>query len=237
MSGFVASLRVSRLLTVVPLLGCGANFAHAAEQAGGVSVIPLREVQITATRVSEAIDYVPASLTVIHGEDLRRLGASDLRTALATVAGVAGCDASPGGYTGPAGSVPSLWGLHEFDAFLLVVDGVPWGGAFNPAVTTLNFAGTERIEVLKGAAPVMYGPTSFVGVVHVIHYPAGKAADEADLAYGNYGSVRGSASLVLPETGNYRQSLAIDGQNTGYADAREAVSNQWVLYRGALDLG
>src|ERR1700716_3857039 len=184
MSGFVASPRVSRLLTVVAVLACGANFAHAAEPAERASAVPLSEVQVTATRVSEAIDSVPASLTVIHGEDLRRLGASDLRTALATVAGV---DASPGGDIGPAGSVPSLWGLHEFDAFLLVVDGVPWGGAFNPAITALNFAGTEKIEVLKGAAPVMYGATSFVGVVHVIHYPAGKAADEADLAYGTYG--------------------------------------------------
>ena len=76
MSGFVASPRVSRLLTVVALLACGANFAHAAEQERDASVIPLREVQITATRVSEAIDSVPASLTVIRGEDLRRLGAA-----------------------------------------------------------------------------------------------------------------------------------------------------------------
>src|ERR1700680_1546151 len=200
MSGFVASLRVSRLLTVVPLLGCGANFAHAAEQAGGVSVIPLREVQITATRLSEAIDNVPASLTVIHGEDLRRLGASDLRTALATVAGV---DAPPGGDSGPAGSVPSLWGLHEFDAFLLVVDGVPWGGAFNPAIPALDLNDVERIEIMKGAAPVMYGATSFVGVVQVIHYPAGQASNEIDAAYGNYNSFRGSVAVALPSSEAY----------------------------------
>src|ERR1700730_6205549 len=141
MNRIFASLKVSPLLTVVALLPCGANFAHAAEPAEGVSGVPLSEVQITATRVSEAIDYVPASLTVIHGEDLRRLGASDLRTSLATVAGV---DAPPGGDTGPAGSAPSLWGLHEFDAFLLVVDGVPWGGAFNPAVPTLDLNDVER---------------------------------------------------------------------------------------------
>src|SRR6266436_2604376 len=227
MSGLVASPRVSRLLRVVAGLGCGANLAHAAEQAAGVSRLPLPEVQITATRLSEAIDYVPASLTVIHGEDLRRLGASDLRTALATVAGV---DSPPGGDAGPAGSVPSLWGLHEFDAFLLVVDGVPWGGAFNPGITTLDFTNTQRVEVLKGAAPVMYGATSFVGVIHVIHYPAGEAANEANLAYGTYGSLRGSASVALPEIGDYRLSIAIDGQNLGLADSREGVTTQHALY-------
>src|SRR4029077_5427741 len=135
MNRSVAATWAAPLLTLLPPLGCAANFANAAEAAGGAAAVPVAEVQITAkragvpaevpeaeaqitaTRVSEAIDYVPASLTVIRGEDLRRLGGADLRTALATVAGV---DAPPGGDTGPAGSVPSLWGLHEFDAFLLV---------------------------------------------------------------------------------------------------------------------
>src|ERR1700680_1680443 len=236
MSGFVASLRVSRLLTVVPLLGCGANFAHAAEQAGGVSVIPLREVQITATRVSEAIDYVPASLTVIHGEDLRRLGASDLRTALATVAGVAGCDASPGGYTGPAGSVPSLWGLHEFDAFLLVVDGVPWGGAFNPAVPTLDLNDVERIEINKGVAPVVFGASSFVGVIHVIRYPAGESANELSVAGGSRSSSAGSLATALPPIGSYRHSLLLDGDRTRLSGRDQGLERMHGLYRAAAPL-
>ena len=50
-----------------------------------------------------------------------------------------------------------FWGLHECDAFLLVVDGVPWGGAFNASITTLNLTGVRRIDALKGAVPVMYG--------------------------------------------------------------------------------
>src|SRR5260370_1437381 len=172
----------------LPVMGCPTNGAS-------VAVVPLSEVQITATRVSEAIDRVPASLTVIRGEDLRRLGASDLRTALATVAGV---DAPPGGDTGPAGGVPSLWGLHEFDAFLLVVDGVPWGGAFNPAVPTLDLNDVERIEIMKGAAPVMFGATSFVGVIHVIRYPAGESANELSVAGGSRSSSAGSLATPLP---------------------------------------
>jgi iron complex outermembrane recepter protein len=233
MSGFVASPRVSRLLAVVALLGCGANFAHAAEQAAGVSGVPLSEVQITATRVSEAIDYVPASLTVIHGEDLRRLGASDLRTALATVAGV---DAPPGGDTGPAGSVPSLWGLHEFDAFLLVVDGVPWGGAFNPAVPTLDLNDVERIEIMKGAAPVMFGATSFVGVIHVIRYPAGDSANELSIAGGSRSSSAGSMSTALPLIGSYRHSLLLDGDRTRLSGRDQGFDRVHGLYRAAVPL-
>jgi iron complex outermembrane recepter protein len=191
-------------------------------------------VVVTATRIPEPADRIPADISVVSGRDIAARGAADMAAVLSLVPGV---EAPPGGDAGPSSAVPSFWGLHEFDAFLLVVDGVPWGGAFNPAITTVDFTDAERVEVLKGAAPVMYGATSFVGVVHVIHYPAGEAADEADLAYGTYGSVRGSASLVLPQIGNYRQSLVIDGQNLGFADPREAVTNGHALYRGAMQLG
>jgi iron complex outermembrane receptor protein len=194
----------------------------------------LEQVVVTATRVPEAVDQVPADISVVSGTDLAARDAQDMSSALALVPGV---EAPPGGDAGPSGAVPSFWGLHEFDAFLLVVDDVPWGGAFNPAIPTLDLTDVERIEVLKGAAPVMFGATSFVGVVHVLHYPAGEAANEADLAFGNHGSVRGSASLVLPQWGDWRQSLAVDGQSDGFADKREKVSGGQFLYRGALDLG
>jgi outer membrane receptor protein involved in Fe transport len=204
---------------------------------GGFAVLTEAEpadVVVTATRMPESADEIPASISVVSRSELGSRGAADMASALNLVPGA---EAPPGGDAGPSSAVPSLWGLHEFDAFLLVVDGVPWGGAFNPAITTLNLTGAERIEVLKGAAPVMYGATSFVGVVHVIHYPAGKASDEVDLAYGNYGSVRGSASLVLPEIGGYQQSLSVDGQTLNFADNREHVSDGRALYRGALNWG
>jgi iron complex outermembrane recepter protein len=194
----------------------------------------LDEVVVTATRIPEPADRIPADISVVSGQELIDRGASDMASALSLVPGV---EAPSGGDAGPSSAVPAFWGLHEFDAFLLVVDGVPWGGAFNPGITTLDFNDLERVEVLKGSAPVMYGATSFVGVVHAIHYPAGQAADEADLAYGNYGSVKGSASLVLPQIGAWRESLALDGENLGFADAREVVSNKHVLYRGEGDVG
>src|SRR6185369_15943983 len=87
---------------------------------------------------------------------------------------VGGVEGTPGGDAGPSGAVPSIWGLREADAYLLVVDNVPWGGAFNPATPSLDLAGVERIEILRGPAPVMYGATSFSGVIHVIHYAAGQ---------------------------------------------------------------
>jgi outer membrane receptor protein involved in Fe transport len=194
----------------------------------------VEQVVVTATRILEANDRIPADVSVISGTELRARDAWDLQTALALVPGV---EAPAGGDAGPSSSVPSFWGLHEFDAFLLVADGIPWGGAFNPAISTLDLTDVERIEVLKGSAPVMYGATSFVGVVQILHYPAGQAAQQIDLEGGTYGSARGDLSLALPGTDTFRNSLALDGESLGFADKRENVSDGQFLYRAVDDIG
>jgi iron complex outermembrane receptor protein len=193
----------------------------------------LDAVEVTATRVEAPVDRLPAQITVISGDELRARGATDLRTALSMISGV---DAPPGGDAGNASAVPSLWGLHEFDAFLLVVDGVPLGGAYNPSIATLNLNDVERIEVLKGAAPVVYGATAFVGVVQVIHYAAGTASDDVQLGYGSYGSTYGSTAFALPTIDGYRQSFAASGERTQYKDPREGLNNGKFLYRGGAEV-
>jgi iron complex outermembrane receptor protein len=220
---------------VCGLLVAATHGTHAAEAASTTESDGQPGVlTVTATRIPEPIDQIPATLSVVSGDELRARDAQDMAAALSLVSGV---EAPAGGDAGPSSAVPSFWGLHEFDAFLLVMDEVPWGGAFNPAITTLNLNDVQRIEVLKGAAPVMYGATSFVGVVHVLHFPAGQAANTADVALGNYGSARGSAAFALPGWDGYRHSFAADGESIGFADKRESASDGRLLYRGALNLG
>jgi iron complex outermembrane recepter protein len=196
-------------------------------------IAELSAIEVTATRIPENVEQVPAHMTIIQGDELRARGVTDLRTALSVVAGV---EAPPGGDTGPAGAVPSFWGLHEFDAFLLVVDGVPWGGAFNPSIPTLNLNDVQRIEILRGAAPVMYGATSFVGVIQVIHYPAGQAANQAQIGYGSFGSVHGSTSIALPSFGEFQHSIAVDAQKLGFSDPKENITDSHLLYRASAPL-
>jgi outer membrane receptor protein involved in Fe transport len=191
-------------------------------------------IQITATREPEPVDKVPASITVITGEEMRLRGANDLRTALSLVSGVEG---TPGGDSGPAGTVPALWGLREADAFLLVVDGVPWGGAFNPATPSIDLTDVERIEVMRGAAPTTYGATSFVGVIQVIHYAAGKTPGFAGVSGASYGGYGVSAGGNLPEIGNYQQSLTGNIEKRGYAEDRTDYRRYHALYRGQSELG
>src|SRR5439155_13810250 len=90
----------------------------------------------------------------------------------------------------------------EFDAFLLVVDDIPWGGAFNPALTTLNLRDVERIEVLRGSAPVTYGATSFVGVIHVVHKAAAASTSYLSLRGGTFKTGGAALDLAIPSRGN-----------------------------------
>jgi len=185
------------------------------------------QVEVVATKVAEPIDEVPAAIEVLSGDELRARGVTDLRTALAFATGV---DVAPGGDGGPASAVPEFWGLKEFDAFLLVVDDVPWGGAFNPALATLSLEDVERIEVLRGPAPVTYGATSFVGVVHVVHRGASTSDGSASFRAGSYSSGAASVSTALP-LGGWDSRLQADVERRGFSDDRTSYRRGHVLWR------
>jgi iron complex outermembrane receptor protein len=208
-----------------------------ASQSPTATAAPLaygESIDVTAKGLTEEIAGVPAVVTVVGGDELRARGATDLREALAAVAGV---DVAPGGDNGPAASVPEFWGLKEFDAFLLVVDGVPSGGAFNPALTTLDLADVDRIEVLRGPAPVMYGATSFVGVLHVVRRAPSDRTREVQATFGSYGSRSLAGDLGLPQWGGFDSRLAVDATRAGYRDDRTGFDRFHGLWRGSRALG
>ncbi|MFL5482856.1 MAG: TonB-dependent receptor [Gemmatimonadaceae bacterium] len=189
-------------------------------------VIP--PVEIVATRIPEAPHDVPASVEVISGADLRARGARSLSDALSLAAGIA---VAAGGDAGPASAVPEFWGLREFDAFLLVVDGVPWGGALNPAISTLSLRDVDRIEVLRGPAPVTYGATSFVGVIHVVHSGAASRATYADIHGGSFGTGGGGIDLGLPALGAWTSRLSADVDRFGFRDDHTSITRGHALLR------
>src|SRR6266571_4475205 len=187
-------------------------------------------VEVTTTRLPEDPQDVPSAVEVFNGDELRNRGYHDLRSALSFAIGV---EVAPGGDGGPASSVPDFWGLKELDAFLLVVDGVPWGGAFNPALTTLDLNDIERIEVLRGPAPVTYGATSFVGVIHVVHRDTTSKDRTLTLHGGSFGSGGFTFSTPIPLSGSWASRLTIDGERVGFRDDRTEYRRGHGLWRVA----
>ena len=187
-------------------------------------------VEVVATRIPESPHDVPASIEVVSGSDLRARGAQTLGDALALSAGVS---IASGGDGGPASAVPEFWGLREFDAFLLVVDGIPWGGAFNPALTSLSLRDVERIEVLRGAAPVTYGATSFVGVIHVVHNADAESARYLSATGGSFGSGSVAADLGVPLIAGWKSRVSVDLERDGFRDDRTGYQRGHALWRSS----
>jgi len=184
-------------------------------------------IEVTADKIAEDVLVVPAHVTVIDGDELRARNAVDLQSALSLASGIS---VAPGGDSGPAGSVPEMWGLREFDAFLLVVDGVPWGGAFNPDLPTLDLTDVDRIEVVRGSSPVMYGATSFVGVIHVIHREPG-APGLGRVSAGSYGSASAAISVPLSQSTELRQSIIANADRKRFRDDASGFDRLHALYR------
>lgn len=120
-------------------------------------------VVVTATRSAIAGDRVPASVSVLTGEQLRREGIVTVADALRQVPGVALAQSAS------YGSATSLFirgGESKFTKVL--VDGVPVndaGGAFDfSSIPTDN---VDRIEVVRGPSSVLYGSDAVAGVVQI----------------------------------------------------------------------
>ena len=230
----------SRASTAVPLclplgfcLILAAAAVHAQEPPGDQPAATVTtQVEVTTSHVPEAVESVPAEVTVITADEIEARGVTDLAGALSLLAGVT---VAPGGEAGPAGFVPELWGLREIDAFLLVVDGVPWGGAFNPAVTA-DLARERRAH--RGAARRRAGDLRrhrVLGVIHVIHRAAGEGVRYGRVWGGSHSSGGAAATFVWPSSGGVRQSLTVDGSTQGFADDRAGVDRGHALYRAGGD--
>ena len=226
----VASLGLALAITAPGAAGADTPQQAAQNPAPAGTLAVKEQIEVVATRLPQPPHDVPASVEVIDGDTLRAIGATTIRDALALATGV---EVGQGGDAGPAAAVPEFWGLREFDAFLLVVDDIPWGGAFNPDLATLNLRDVERIEILRGSAPVTYGATSFVGVIHVVHKAAAEGRSYASARGGTFASGGAAIDLAMPAAGSWKSRLSADVDRQGFSDTRTAYRRGHANYRGA----
>lgn len=140
------------------------------------------QIVVSATKLPETPIDLPADTTVITGAELQAMGVQTLADALATAAGVEAFAGSDQGSTLPN---VSLWGLKEFDAYLVELDGVPVGGTFDPDLQQIDVRNIKRIEIVRGPAGVVHGSTAFAGVIAI--YTKDDVGTHAEIAGGSFG--------------------------------------------------
>lgn len=209
------------------------------------------EVVVTGTRNETDIRHLPMTISVVDRKQLEsNHQPSVLPTLTEQVPGLFTTSRGIMGYgvsTGAAGGM-SLRGIggSPTAGLLVLIDGHPqyMGLMGHPIADAYQTMMTERVEVLRGPASVLYGSNAMGGVINIVTRQMKEEGSKTDVqaAYGSYNTLqtevtnrlkRGRFSSIV--TGSYNRS---DGhrpdmdfeQYGGYAKLGYDFNDRWKLW-------
>ena len=222
-------------------LSSGHGLAVAQTPAPNPASDTLAETAVTAKGYIAATVDTPASIDVITADELTRKGATSLGQALQGEPGLSATS------DGSASLNPVVRGLKK-ESLVLMVDGMRVNSAqpYGAIGSFVSLGLTERVEVLKGPASVLYGSGALGGAVNVLlpqaRFDAGVSgrlglrAASGDRGVGASGVVNwsgGDHALMLGAAGADHGDTRAGGQRidrTGYE--QQALIGQ---YRHRID--
>lgn len=121
------------------------------------------EVVVTASRMEEKVSEVPANVTVISGEEIRRQNVFSLRDALSKEVGIFAlpvAETKDGIY---------IRGMQSGD-ILVMLDGQQLNSAFDGGVNwdAISMENIKKVEIVRGAGSSLYGGHAVAAVVNII---------------------------------------------------------------------
>ncbi|WKS95710.1 TonB-dependent receptor family protein [Riemerella columbina] len=180
-----------KTVIIAVLLGSIGSNAMAQQTKDTIKNKNLEEVVITATGVKEKIKNYAGSVNTVTAKTFKELGIQTLGDAMRLVPGANFVDEDGRGLK------PSI-GLRGLDpgrssALLTLVDGkMPLGESYSSLseYTMVPAASVERIEIIRGASPVLYGGGAIGGVMNIItKNGAYEPYKRIYAAYGNYNAL------------------------------------------------
>ncbi|OFY87702.1 MAG: hypothetical protein A3F72_13150 [Bacteroidetes bacterium RIFCSPLOWO2_12_FULL_35_15] len=157
----------------------------------------LKEVSITSTGIKGEIKDIPGTVSIIDSRQIQESGAQNIGQIINRVPGVNYLDEDGRGLK-PNIGLRGLDPLRNRNLLVLMDGKFPIGMTYygDPASYYMTpVQSVDRIEVIKGASPVLYGGYSVGGVVNMIT-KKGKYTPEtkADVSYGSYNSINTQVS-------------------------------------------
>lgn len=150
------------------------------------------QVLVSATKTQRSALEVPNGTAIVTREELKRAGARTLADALQDVVGLDTGDGSDNGSRLPN---VGMWGLKEFDALLITLDGVPVGGPFNPSLAMVDVDDIDHLEIVKGPQGTLYGVSAFAGMIQVFSRETDAGRGAVAAGGGSFGDMHGALSL------------------------------------------
>lgn len=192
------------------------------------TAVQLQELVVTATKFPKNAGETAKVLTIIDSEQLSRSSGKDLSQILQEQSGLLanGANSNPG-----KDKSVFLQGAKS-DYTIVMVDGVPLndpsslgGGAYDLRLIPVDQV--ERIEILKGSQSTLYGSDAIAGVINIITRKSGekKLGLSANLAYGSYNSLKGSAGVMGTLKG-FQYNIGLTRfQTDGFSEAKDSTGS------------
>ncbi|MFZ2266436.1 MAG: TonB-dependent receptor [Azonexus sp.] len=194
----------------------------------------LNEVVVTATRTERRIDDVPASISVITTKDIASQRPTVISDLLRNIEGV---DVSNTASLAGSESVMlrGIGGSYGGSTSQVLLDGMPLESpitGIHYGMKTLAVQDVERIEVVRGPASALYGPSAVGGVVNLMSKRwQGAPGAEVQIGGGSHGSTLVSGAVGGAwDVADFRLSVS-DYRTDGYV--AQPKPDRW----GTRDLG
>ncbi len=154
------------------------------------------DIVVTAQRREERLQDVPIAISAFNPDTLTSRGirtTADLRVLVPSLNYTVHAGAARPYLRGIGNNLSGLGAENEIGTYQ---DGVAVTNVYG---TALSLFAVERVEVLAGPQGTLYGRNTTGGAINVItRTPGQKTEAEANIGYGNYNRVEGSALLSGP---------------------------------------
>lgn len=220
----------------------GTNYTYRATGSGTYvlqrkgAALMLNEVTVTATRTERNVADVPASVSVLTAKKLKTKNRQNVYDALRDEEGL-DFNEQPGVAHQVIPVIRGVGGSFAGSTTQVLVDGIPHDSMSSNLMGHggLNFTAmqdVERIEVVRGPASALYGPSTVGGVINVIPKRwKGEPGVELEGSYGSHNTITaGVATGVAKERFDIRVS-GYKAQTDGFVAI--PVPNTW----GQVDAG
>lgn len=196
--------------------------------------VVMDEVAVTATRTGQALGELPAQVTLLEKEEIRRAPAQSVDQLLRQVPGFSLFRRASSAVAHPTTQGISLRGLGASGASraLVLLDGMPLNDPFGGWVawSRVRLASLERIEVVRGGGAQLWGNYTLGGVVSLTSAQPQRRTYSFSGMVGN--GPTGSADFALGDRLG-ATSVALEGgyfNTKGYpvvrADQRGAIDTE-----------
>ncbi len=235
------------ILSIVLITG----LLTAGEKNDSLKTYMLKQNVITGTRAEVSQSNLPSTVSVLSAVEIEQSGETSIAKLVGdkipglflTERGVIGYGAAQGAAGGI--TIRGVGGSPNTGT-LILIDGRPqfmgiFGHPFPDNYLSMN---TERVEVVRGPASVLYGTNAMGGVINIITKKSDKPGFRANInsSYGTYNSVINDVGVGysvggLELYGSYNHSET-DGHrdftkfnmNSGYGKASFSFSEEYSLY-------